>query len=217
MPSFEEISHRIIADKRFANKLLVGGLICFVPVLNIVILGYLQDYARQIRQSGNVQLPSLERWWMRTGYYFMEGLALFVLLAIFSLAAGVIGWFISSTLGLLFTGLLSPIINSFLIEIFRLLPIGLPLLLAPPCSAAALYLYQGRNNIQDMLRLDAVLRMLCASWKSLLFPCLSLVGIMIVGAPLYGFAFFLGFSLVLAYFTILFGVLEKERKREKEI
>ena len=212
MPSFEEISHRIITDKRFANKLLIGGLISFVPILNIVILGYFQGYARQIRDSGNLSLPSLDKWWIRLGTLFLDGLLLLALLAAYSLAGGIFGWGLYQLLKLFFLSLFSPIINSYAFELFRLLPVGLPLLLAPPCSVASLYLYQARNNYQDILRLDAVMRMLCAGWKSLLFPCFFFVGLMVVGAPLYGFAFFLGFSCILAYLTILFGVLENERK-----
>ncbi len=211
MPNFEEISQRIMADKRFASKLLVGGLISFVPILNIVILGYLQEYTLQIRKSGNLVLPSLERWWLRLGKLFVEGLLLFVLLMAFSLVAGAIGWSLYNLASFILFGLLSSFLQGWLDAFFRLLPVGLPLLLAPPCSAAALYLYQSRNNIQDLLRLDAILRMLLAGWKSIIFPSLFFVGLMIVGAPLYGFAFFLGFSILLAYFTILFGLLEKQR------
>ncbi|MCH8828532.1 MAG: hypothetical protein IID45_03040, partial [Planctomycetes bacterium] len=79
---------RIITDKRFANKLLIGGLISFVPILNIVILGYFQGYARQIRDSGNLSLPSLDKWWIRLGTLFLDGLLLLALLAAYSLAGG---------------------------------------------------------------------------------------------------------------------------------
>ncbi len=210
MPSFEEISHRIFADKRFATKLLIGGLISFVPILNIVILGYFQGYARQIRESGDLNLPSLDRWWTRVGVLFIEGLLLLGLLVAYSLVAGIIGWGLFGILKLFFLSLFSPFINCYLFELFRLLPVGLPLLLAPPCAVASLYLYQSRNNLNDLLRLDAIVKMLGVGWKRLLFPCLSFVGLMVVGAPLYGFAFFLGFSCLLAYLTILFGALENE-------
>ena len=134
MPSFEEISQRIMADKRFASKLLVGGLISFVPILNIVILGYLQEYTRQIRKSGNLILPSLERWWMRLGKLFVEGLLLFVLLTVFSLVAGAIGWSLYYLASFILFGLLSSFLQGWLDAFFRLLPVGLPLLLAPFCG-----------------------------------------------------------------------------------
>ena len=102
---------------------------------------------------------------MRLGKLFVEGLLLFVLLTVFSLAAGAIGWSLYNLASFIIERLLSSFMQGWLDTFFRLLPVGLPLLLAPPCSAAALYLYQSRNNPQDLLRLDAILRMLLAGWK----------------------------------------------------
>ena len=54
--------------------------------------------------------------------------------------------------------------------------------------------------------------MMKAGLPHLILPALAFTGLLFVGAPLFGFAFFLGFIVIIAYYTSVFIHLEKEGK-----
>ena len=57
MPSLEAVCGRLFGRPGWIPKVLWGGALCFIPILNLFAFGYLLEYARQIRQSSHWDLP----------------------------------------------------------------------------------------------------------------------------------------------------------------
>lgn len=201
MPTFEEICQKVFADKQLGSKLLIGGLISFVPLVNLIVLGYFCRYAGNVHREKDLNLPGWKSLGKRLARYLVDGLVLFILLLIFSCIAGAIGALIVWIARLIFA--------FFAFQSVFFLPVALAWCLAPPFSLAALYLYQRRGKLEDMLRLDILVSLILASWRHLVLPGLAFTGLMLVGAPLYGFAFFLGFGMLTAYSTVVFLIIEE--------
>ncbi|MFW5883665.1 MAG: DUF4013 domain-containing protein, partial [Verrucomicrobiota bacterium] len=79
MPTFEEVCERLFEDRRWPQKLAVGGVISFVPILNLVALGYLLRFQVQARRSGNFHMPDWANW----GTLFVDGLKVLAIQAAF--------------------------------------------------------------------------------------------------------------------------------------
>ena len=92
-------------------------------------------------------------------------------------------------------------------------PLGLAIFLSLPLTVGALYQYQCRRKFEDLARLDVLFGMMKAGFQQTILPALAFTGLLWVGsAPLFGFAFFLGSIVLIAYYTSVFLHLEKEGK-----
>jgi len=47
MVSFDEVCKRIFSDPRWLPNVLIGGVLSFVPILNVFALGYMYRYFEQ--------------------------------------------------------------------------------------------------------------------------------------------------------------------------
>ena len=92
MPIFEEVFNRLIKSPRFGVKFLIGGLLSFVPILNIFAFGYLYRLSRAVRKSGQPALPAWNNW----SGLFLDGLRFGVVWLVFwvlpILLASLIAW-----------------------------------------------------------------------------------------------------------------------------
>jgi hypothetical protein len=68
-------------DQDWPKKILIGGLISLVPILNFAALGYLVQVIRNVRDGQALPLPE----WDQLGEHFRSGLYLFLILLIYSL------------------------------------------------------------------------------------------------------------------------------------
>ncbi len=200
MERIEQICQRIFSSKNFFNKFLVGGVLSFIPILNIFSLGYLYRYSLQVRQKGDFTLPKWKNW----PGLFIDGLKFLLLAILFAGIPVLFGWALSSGLRVPF--------SYIRIELWAFIPFGISIALAPHFMIAALYRFQSREKIEDLLRLDIIFSMILGCWHSLIIPGLALIGLLFVGLPIIGFSFFLGFSLIIAYFNLIFLLFDSERK-----
>jgi len=200
MPGIELVCKKIFTGSQCLNRFLIGGLLCFIPVVNFFALGYLYRYAQEVRNNGEFELPAWSDW----PGLFVDGLRLLVIIALFFGLPVLLGCGLSCLLCVLFTKLG--------LAIFAYLPLGLALFVSPALTVAALYRFQAENQYRDLAGLDQMIAMLAASWRNWALPGLAFTGLMVVGIPLFGFAFFLGFVVIIAYYTLVFVVLEKQGK-----
>lgn len=68
-------------DKDWLKKILIGGLISLIPIVNFAALGYLVQIIRNVRDGQALPLPE----WDQFGEYFVSGLWLFVVFLIYSI------------------------------------------------------------------------------------------------------------------------------------
>ena len=68
-------------DKDWLKKILIGGLISLIPIVNFAALGYVIQVIRNTRDGRTLPLPE----WDRFGEYFMSGLWLFLIYLVYSI------------------------------------------------------------------------------------------------------------------------------------
>lgn len=194
-PIFEEVFSRTLGLSGFWLKVLVGGLLSFIPVVNFFAFGYLLRLARETRRSGRIRLPDWDDW----AGLFLDGLKFAVVWLAYWLLPVLLVCAISKLLGAVGLGALSWLVFS------------LVFLLAPILFSAALYRYNRRNDFQDLLDITLIIRMSYGAFPRLIVPALVFTGIWAVAAPLYGFAGFFGFLLIIAHTTLSFRSIEQRR------
>ena len=115
MPSLEAVCGRLFGQPGWIPKALLGGLLSFVPVLNVFALGYLIEYAQRLRRLGDSELPE----WRDQNFQalFIEGLRAFVVLLSYIGIPLLIGGLLSKIFDFFTFGLLG-IVSYFPIAIF---------------------------------------------------------------------------------------------------
>lgn len=194
-PIFEEVFSRMLSLPGFWLKILVGGLLSFVPVVNFFAFGYLLRLSKGVRRTGRVALPDWDDW----SGLFIDGLKFAVVWLAYWLLPLLLACAISSLIGAVGLGALS------------LLVFTLVFLLVPILFSAALYRYNRRNDLQDLLDVVLIIRMSYGAFPGLIIPALTFAGICAVAAPLYGFALFFGFIVLVAHTTLAFRAIEQRR------
>lgn len=195
-PIFEEVFSRMLGSSGFWLKLLVGGLLAFVPVANFFTFGYLLRFSRSVRRTGQLSLPDWDDW----SGLFTEGLK-------FALV-----WLAYWLLPVLLALALAAVIRLAGLGAFSYLVVSLVVLLTPILFGAALYRYNQRGRLKDLLDFPLIVRMGYAAFSRLMLPALTLAGIFAVAAPLYGFAFFFGFMVMIAQSSLCFRSMEQQRR-----
>lgn len=194
-PIFEELFMRVIRQPGFGRRILVGGLLSFVPVINLFALGYLYRFARQVRRGGSVDLPDWDDW----GGLFVDGLRFLV------------PWLTYWLLPLGLAALLSGFLRAIGLGALSYLLFGLVSLVAPFLFCSALYRLQTRSDFKDLLDLVLIFRMTWSEWPQFLIPALVFVSLFALLLPLYGFPVFFGFLVLVGHTGLCFRRLERKR------
>ena len=196
MVSFDEVCKRIFADPRWLPNVLIGGVLSFVPILNVFALGYQYRYFEQVHRGGGFVWPDWHDW----EGLFLDGLRLLAILALYGLLPVLVGYWVVNLLGWLSFEILGQHLYMALVS---------PLvLLAPLWTVAMLYVYQPRRQWASLQRPALAWLMTRSAWPAFLVPALAFWGFMYLGFMLFGFAFFLGFLVLGAYYTRLFLEIE---------
>ncbi|HEX5692874.1 MAG TPA: DUF4013 domain-containing protein, partial [Roseiflexaceae bacterium] len=88
----------VFEDERWISKVLIGGLILIVPILNFAAFGYLVKIAQNVAQRNPRPLPE---WSGQLGDHFMRGLNVFVIYLVYLLPVFILeGLFFCVTGGL---------------------------------------------------------------------------------------------------------------------
>jgi len=179
---------------------LLGGALCFVPVINLFAFGYLVEYAFRLRATREFDLPEWDSFgW---GDLFLRGLFFAaIFLGTFALPL-FFGWMLSLMLNMMTLGLLGYL---------SYFPLGLMGFVAPALFLSSLHLYVKDGLFADAWHLRDLLQLAVAAIRQMIIPSLAFWGLMALAWPVYGFAFFLGSWVLIAYSTALFLSLEPER------
>jgi hypothetical protein len=89
----------VFEDKKWIEKVLIGGLVSLIPILGVILLmGYYIELVRNVRQHKSEPLPAWDNW----GHKIGEGVKLFVIMLIWALPLMVLYFF--AFIPALFTG-----------------------------------------------------------------------------------------------------------------
>jgi hypothetical protein len=192
-PIFEEVFSRLIKLPGFWGKFLIGGLLSFVPIVNVFAFGYLYRLSRQVRQTGQVALPEWRDW----QGLFIDGLRFGAVWLAYWLLPVLLAAGLSWLMTLLFLGALS---NMFFLSV---------IVLGTVLFSSALYRYHMREDFHDLLDFPLILRMTWLDLPRLILPGLVFLGLLVLFLPFYGFAIFAGFLLLMTFTSLRFRSLEK--------
>jgi hypothetical protein len=192
-PIFEEVFNRLLKLPGFWGKILIGGLLSFVPIVNLFAFGYLYRLSRAVRKSGEPVMPAWQDW----PGLFQDGLRFAVVWLGY--------WLLPTLLASGITWLMTRIGLSALTNVFLLTVV----LLSTVLFSSALYRYNMRKDFKDLLDLALIFRMTWMELPRLVLPACVFLGIVVLLLPFYGFAFFGGFVLLITYTSLRYRRFER--------
>ncbi|NBB79376.1 MAG: DUF4013 domain-containing protein [Verrucomicrobia bacterium] len=197
-PIFEEVFRSMLKLPGLWQKLLIGGLLSFIPGINLFAFGYLYRVSRAVRRAGRPVLPS---WQLREEWrgLFMDGLRFAVVWLAFWLLPVLLALLVSWLLGVVFLGALA---NLFFISV---------VLYATVLFSSALYRYNMRQDFNDLLNLSLIFRMTWMELPGLLVPVFFFLGLVVWLLPFYGFSLFAGFFVLITYISLRYRSIEDRR------
>ncbi len=183
MDNREKLTWRIWQSEGMGKALLIGGLLFYVPVLNLLLLGYLGRWARQLILQQGAELPE----W-REGRALLEELGRVIVPVLVwgvlpVLLAGLVYWALAGLLFWLHLG--------FFARTVALAPFALVALLAPLALVNSLVRLYQTDSLRQALEVNAIVPAMAPQLRRALFPLFQFYGILVLGWPLAGFAFFL--------------------------
>lgn len=180
---------RLFGRPGWIPKVLWGGALSFIPVLNVFALGYLLVYCRRMRRSGQIDLPEWsEMDWPRL---FLDGLRMLILLVCFVGIPLIVGWIASLLLFFTTFGVLG------VVAYFPLAACGF---VSPVLFLCSLGLYLQSENMRDSFQLRGLFQQALLWWKPLALPVVCFWGIFLLALPIYGLSFFVGTWILIAYY-----------------
>lgn len=190
-----------ISDQNWSNKVVIGGLVNIVPIVNFLAIGYGLTYFSGLLKDNKVGLPEWRDW----GGFFIIGLKAFVIMLVYMIGVIIFGA-LSTVMGGMLGGILAFII--FLAVMF-LLPIALLRFVQEGYSIAPAFAFK---EIYDMAREKMDEYMLVYA----IIVGMSLVIVAVTRIPLLGwivgpFAFF---YLSLCFYNLLTMVFSEEEVTE---
>lgn len=196
-PKFDSVLLVILQKPGIWQKLLIGGLLSFIPVINLLAFGYLMRVCRECRRQGVVLLPEWTDWkgLFRNGLRFALVWLFYWLLPIYAV------FLLGGLLELVGLGLLRPALQIA------------GLIAGSVFLCAGLYRFQRhatlRENVQDLLEVFLILRMARGLFPSVLVAVLAAVGLAAIFWPFYGLAFFFSLLPLIVYSTLYFRWIEE--------
>ena len=192
MPSLEAVCGRLFGRPGWIPKALWGGLLSFVPILNVLALGYLLEFTLRLRRLGEWELPE----WRDQNFpnLFAEGLRAFLILVAYVGIPLLAGWLLSEIVDFLTFDLLG-IVSHF--------PLAIAGFIAPFLFLSAIHAYLSDGIFNDAWQIRSVLLQAKKFWPRLAIPVVAFWGIFLLAIPLYGLSFFLGTWVLLSYSTAL--------------
>ncbi len=192
MPTLELVCKRLLSDSSWILKCLVGAIFILVPGAHFLACGYVYEVCNRARRGEPLELPEWEDW----GRLFYNGIPVFVIFLVFTVAPLLATWVLTRPLYLLGAGW------------FSYLPMMPVMLFCFPLTAAGIYLYQKREDYRDAFRPWVLARMLRAVGLPLVVPTLALVGLLVTGLPILPFVFFAGSALLGVTYIAMFRHVE---------
>ena len=199
MPSFEALCGRLFGQAGWMPKMLWGGALTFIPVVNFLPLGYIMEYTLRVSRTGDGELPDLKDFSLLE--LFSSGCKLALLLLGYLLLPVFLGWGVSELLDLLTFGFLGVAVY---------LPVGVGAFAGMFLFLSGVRSYARAGLYADAWRIREVATLAGSAYRALIFPILAFWGLCLLAFPLYGFAFFIGVLSLLAYSSALFREIEKD-------
>lgn len=186
-PIFEDYFFYLVKLPKFGYHLLIGAVLCCIPIAHFFAFGYLYQITKSTHQNQKLQLPEWTNW----SQLFQDGLRFTV------------PWFFFWFCPMLLATLLKWGLEAIGLNLVGSL-ILLSALLATHCLfAAALFLLNEKRNLKAMLLYNVILKLcLRARWQLIMPTLVALVPLLAL-PQIYGLAYFASTFVFLPYCTLL--------------
>jgi len=191
-PIFEEVFIVMLRQRAMGIKLLIGCLLGFIPIVNLLAFGYLFRFSRRVRRSGELTAPEWTDW----RGLFLDGLRFAVIWLCY--------WFLPLSL----ISLLSCLLYNFGIGVIAYILFSVSCVCVSVLFASALYRYQMREDFKDLMDVNLIVKMAYLEFPRFLVPALVCFGLFALLLPLYGLAWFVPFFVLIGYTGLCFRRLE---------
>lgn len=192
-PIFEEVFMRLIKLPGFWLKLLIGGLLSFIPIVNIFAFGYLYRMSVSVRKSGQLILPEWNDW----AGLFTDGIKFAIV------------WVVYWLLPILLVTLLGWLMTMVGLDALTNPLVWVVFLLATALFGSALYRFNMRKDFKDLLDVTLIFRMTWMELPRMIVPAFVFLGMFVLLLPFYGFALFTGFLMLITYSSLRYRSIEK--------
>jgi hypothetical protein len=203
MGTFERVCELIFHDSRWRSKFLVGGMLSFVPFLNIFAMGYLYRVNRNMWATHKVSLPE----WVDWKGLFVDGLRALFVMGIVMLPFLVVGGGMSVVLANGFHFIFLDLFSNTL----ALFPFVVALFISIPIAFFALVHFQRTERWETLLDLSLYREFFFLSMRELLIPTIALNGLLIWGFPIWGFSIFFNILVGTVFYNAVYQQLIQHR------
>lgn len=204
MDKMEKITWRIWQGQEMGRALLIGGLLFYVPVINLLLLGYFGCWLRQLALNKGMKLPE----W-RDGRSILDE---FVKIILPFLGWVVLPWLLALLLVWALVGLLDFLLLDFFAYTVALIPLVFVAIVSPVALVSALLRFYQSGKLKDAFAIYDIIRETIPRLKASLFPLFQFYGILILGYPLMGFAVFLATLPLCAQLVLVFRQADADLK-----
>jgi hypothetical protein len=197
-PIFEEVLRSLLKLPGLWQKLLIGGLLSFVPIINVFAFGYLYRVSLSVRSAGRPVLPA---WKLREDWrgLFVDGLRFAVVWLAYWLLPVLLALLVSWLMALVFLGALA---NVFFVS---------AVLYATVLFSSALYRYTMRKDLHDLLDFALIFRMAWMELPRLIVPVFFFLGLIFWLLPFYGLSLFAGFLVLITHTSLRYRSIVERR------
>lgn len=186
-PIFEEYFLYLIKRPKFGYHLLIGAILCCIPIAHFFAFGYLYQVSNSVSEKQRLQLPEWTNW----GQLFKDGLSFSV------------PWFFFWLCPVILASLLKYGFAELNINIIGTLTMLGGLSLATCLFPAALFFMLKTGTPRALLDYAGILN-LCVRYRwQLLIPLLVALAILLALPQIYGFAYFASSLVYLPYCLVL--------------
>ncbi len=197
MENREKITWGIWRQEGFGRALLIGGLLSYIPVINLLVWGYFADWVGRLQRREGPELPE----WRDGRRILRELVRILPLFVLWVFGPVLLGWLATVLLVSLFDFLHL----GFFSYSLAIAPLMVAAALIPPAFLVALLRMNRSGQLRDGLLPVEVVREVLGKAGEVLFPLIQFYGILILGWPLFGFAFFLAALPLFAQLVLIYG------------
>ena len=188
MLKFETLFLKLLQSPNFFLSLMIGSLLCFVPILHLFAFGYLFLFTENIVKNGVIAYPE----WTDFSNLLIKGLELTAIATLYLLLPF-----------LTFKGFESVLSSVGLAGMTHLF-LGLLFILSFPILSSVLFRYQSEQRIASLFNVGLILKMSLTFIRSNILVLITAYGLFQILMPLYGFSIFVSLLFFLSYASIYF-------------
>lgn len=204
MENMQKISWRIWKEDEFGKVLLIGGILYYIPLVNLLLLGYYGRWVKQLVLGEGMDLPR----WNNGRAILEETVRVFVPAVVWGMlpaaVAALLVWGLTGILYFLHLGFFAATIAWF--------PMAVVALFCPPAVTVALIRIYRSGHWRETFAFPEITQTVVRHLKGALFPLFQFYGILVLGWPLAGFAAFLASLPLLAQLVLVFRHTDEDLK-----